>query len=132
MNDPVADFLTRIRNAIRVNKDTARIPYSNLKLSLAKVLQEEGYINGFNVVDEDQAAKKAIEVVLKYTANGMPVISNLRRVSRPGLRKYCKASEAPRVFNGLGISVISTSTGLITDRKARHNNVGGEVLCQVW
>jgi small subunit ribosomal protein S8 len=122
-NDPVSDLLTRVRNAILVNKEQVSIPYSKLKHSLASLLQEEGYVNHVQVINEDSAPTKSIIIDLKYVS-GVPAIS--------GLRKYTRAQYAPRVYSGLGISVISTSQGLKTDRKARAEKVGGEILCQVW
>ena len=130
-NDPVSDFLTRIRNGLMVRKDKVSIPYSKLKLNLAELLRNEGYINDVKIVNEDDAALKSLIVDLKYV-NKEPVISGIRKVSKPGLRKYSKAKYAPRVFSGLGISVLTTSKGLLTDRKARQEGVGGEILCQVW
>jgi small subunit ribosomal protein S8 len=130
-NDPVSDLLTRVRNAILVNKEQVSIPYSKLKHSLASLLQEEGYVNHVQVINEDDAPRKSIIIDLKYVS-GVPAISGLRKVSKPGLRKYTRAQYAPRVYSGLGISVISTSQGLKTDRKARAEKVGGEILCQVW
>jgi small subunit ribosomal protein S8 len=130
-NDPVSDLLTRVRNAILVNKEQVSIPYSKLKHSLASLLQEEGYVNHVQVINEDDAPRKSIIIDLKYVS-GVPAISGLRKVSKPGLRKYTRAQYAPRVYSGLGISVISTSQGLKTDRKARTEKVGGEILCQVW
>ncbi|MEY3369844.1 MAG: hypothetical protein RLZZ361_514 [Cyanobacteriota bacterium] len=130
-NDPVSDLLTRVRNAILVNKEQVSIPYSKLKHSLASLLQEEGYVNHVQVINEDSAPTKSIIIDLKYVS-GVPAISGLRKVSKPGLRKYTRAQYAPRVYSGLGISVISTSQGLKTDRKARAEKVGGEILCQVW
>jgi len=130
-NDPVSDLLTRVRNAILVNKEQVSIPYSKLKHSLASLLQEEGYVNHVQVINEDDAPRKSIIIDLKYVG-GVPAISGLRKVSKPGLRKYTRAQYAPRVYSGLGISVITTSQGLKTDRKARAEKVGGEILCQVW
>jgi small subunit ribosomal protein S8 len=130
-NDPVSDLLTRVRNAILVNKEQVSVPYSKLKHSLATLLQEEGYVNHVQVINEDDAPRKSIIIDLKYV-NGVPAISGLRKVSKPGLRKYTRAQYAPRVYSGLGISVITTSQGLKTDRKARAEKVGGEILCQVW
>jgi small subunit ribosomal protein S8 len=130
-NDPVSDLLTRVRNAILVNKEQVSIPYSKLKHSLANLLQEEGYVNHVQVINEDDAPRKSIIIDLKYVG-GVPAISGLRKVSKPGLRKYTRAQYAPKVYSGLGISVISTSQGLKTDRKARAEKVGGEILCQVW
>ncbi len=128
--DPIADMLTRIRNANMVTLPEVSMPSSKLKVALAKLLKEEGYI-----VDYKETAEgvfKTLTITLKYDENNKPVITNLRRVSRPGLRTYHKAKNLEQVFGGMGISVISTSKGLLTDRKARKENLGGEVLCQVW
>lgn len=130
-NDPVSDFLTRVRNALLVHKEQVSIPFSTLKLNLANLLQEEGYVNHVQVINEDDAARKSIVIDLKYVG-GEPAITGLRKISKPGLRKYTKAQYAPRVYSGLGISVVTTSQGLKTDRRARAEKVGGEILCQVW
>ena len=128
--DPIADMLTRIRNANVAGHPSVEVPSSKLKLELAKLLKSEGYIAEFT---EKEAGKfKSIKIDLKYDENGKPVITNLRRVSKPGLRDYRKAKNLPKIFDGLGIAVVSTSKGLLTDRKARQANVGGEVLCYVW
>ena len=128
--DPIADMLTRIRNANIAKHSDLEIPCSNLKLELAKLLKGEGYIEKFEVKEGDKF--KMIKVVLKYDEQGQPVIGNLRRVSKPGLRNYKKSKNLPKVMDGMGIAVISTSKGLLTDKKARKENVGGEVLCYVW
>ncbi len=128
--DPIADMLTRIRNANIAKHAEVQIPVSNLKLELAKLLKSEGYIQDYNVVDGEKF--KMINVSLKYDDKNLPIISNLKRVSRPGLRDYRKSKNLPKVMDGLGIAIISTSKGLLTDRKARKENVGGEVLCYVW
>ena len=130
-NDPVSDCLTRIRNGLMVKKDKVAIPYSKLKFELVKLLRDEGYVNDVKIVNEDDAALKSIVVDLRYV-NKEPAIKGIRKVSKPGLRKYSKAKYSPRVLSGLGISVLTTSKGLLTDRKARKENVGGEILCQVW
>ena len=128
MSDPIADMLTRIRNAQRVEKTEVVMPSSKLKVAIANVLKDEGYIEGFTVTED--AGKAQLTVGLKYYA-GRPVIERLERVSRPGLRIY-KASDAiPSVMNGLGVAIVSTSKGLMTDRKARSSGVGGEVICYV-
>ncbi len=129
MSDPISDMLTRIRNAQLAEKATVSMPSSKLKVAIAEVLKEEGYIDGFNVVKAD-GGKATLEVGLKYYA-GSSVIEKIQRVSRPGLRIYKGSSEIPQVMNGLGIAIVSTSKGLMTDRKARANGVGGEVLCIV-
>ncbi len=130
MSDPLADMLTRIRNATMVKFDTVEIPKSKIKVNVAKVLQEEGYISGWEVNDEGPQGTLIIN--LKYGPDGDSVITGLQRVSKPGLRQYAKAGSIPTVLNGLGVSIISTSQGLLTDRAARKLNAGGEILCQVW
>ncbi len=128
MSDPIADMLTRIRNAQMAEKSTVAMPSSKLKVALAKILQEEGYVDGYKINDE--GGKPVLEVGLKYYAN-RPVIEMMQRVSRPGLRIYKGSKDIPNVMNGLGVAIISTSKGLMTDRKARANGIGGEVLCIV-
>ncbi len=128
MSDPIADMLTRIRNAQRADKVVVAMPSSKLKVSIAGVLKEEGYIEDFGVRDE--AGKPVLEVQLKYYA-GRPVIEKIERVSRPGLRIYKGSEDIPVVMNGLGVAIVSTSRGVMTDRKARASGVGGEVLCVV-
>ena len=129
INDPIADALTRIRNANMVKHETVSMPASNLKEELIKVLQNEGYVQGYTVEEKD--GFKFINVTLKYD-RGHSVITGLQRVSKPGLRVYSKAKNMPRVFDGMGIAVISTSKGLMTEKAARANKLGGEVLCYVW
>ena len=128
--DPIADMLTRIRNANMVTLPEVSMPSSKLKVALAKLLKEEGYIVDYK--EEVNGVFKTLTITLKYDEHNKPVITNLRRVSRPGLRTYHKAKNLEQVFGGMGISVISTSKGLLTDRKARKENLGGEVICQVW
>ena len=128
MSDPIADMLTRIRNAQQVKKNSVAMPSSKVKVAIATVLRDEGYIDSFNVTEE--AGKAELNVGLKYYA-GRPVIERLERVSRPGLRIYKGRDELPSVMNGLGVAIISTSKGVMTDRKARATGVGGEVLCYV-
>ncbi|MGA7276878.1 MAG: 30S ribosomal protein S8 [Desulfocapsaceae bacterium] len=130
MSDPLADMLTRIRNAVMVKFDSVEMPKSKIKVSVAKVLQEEGYIAGYDVTDDGPQGTLIIN--LKYGPNGESVITGLKRVSKPGLRQYARAGAIPTVLNGLGVSIISTSQGLVTDRAARKMNSGGEILCQVW
>jgi small subunit ribosomal protein S8 len=128
MSDPIADMLTRIRNAQMAEKVTVVMPSSKIKVAIAKVLQDEGYVEGFNVASN--GGKPLLEIGLKYYA-GRPVIEKVQRISRPGLRIYKGCEDIPNVMNGLGIAIVSTSKGLMTDRKARANGVGGEVLCIV-
>ena len=129
ISDPIADALTRIRNANMVKHESVCMPHSNLKEELIKVLKTQGYVDGYTVCEEN--GFKNICVTLKYT-NGQSVISGLQRISKPGLRVYSKAKNMPRVFDGMGIAVISTSKGLMTEKEARANKLGGEVLCYVW
>src|SRR5215510_12432658 len=128
MSDPIADMLTRIRNAQASEKVTVAMPASKLKVAIANVLKDEGYIEGFKVSQD--GSKPQLEIALKYYA-GRPVIEKIERVSRPGLRIYKQKHDIPRVMNGLGIAIVSTSQGVMTDRKARATGVGGEVLCIV-
>ena len=128
MSDPIADMLTRIRNAQMAEKVTVAMPSSKLKVALAKVLQDEGYVDGFKVISDN--GKSTLEIGLKYYAD-RPVIEKIQRVSRPGLRIYKGSEQIPQVMNGLGVAIVSTSKGLMTDRKARANGIGGEVLCIV-
>jgi small subunit ribosomal protein S8 len=132
MTDPIADMLTRIRNANVAMHETVRMPSSKLKESLAKLLEREGYISGFSVADDQGRPGRILEVRMKYTPERERTISGIRRVSKPGLRVYSKADTLPRVLGGLGVAVLSTSQGLMTDREARQRRVGGEVLCYVW
>ncbi len=128
MSDPIADMLTRIRNAQMVEKASVTMPSSKLKVAIAQVLKDEGYIEGFQV--RGDAAKPELEIALKYSA-GRPVIERLERVSRPGLRIYKGRDAIPQVMNGLGVAIVTTPKGVMTDRKARQAGVGGEVLCYV-
>ncbi len=128
MTDPISDMLTRIRNAQAVHKTTVNMPSSKLKTAIAQVLKDEGYIDGYAIRQDD--GKPEIEISLKYYA-GQPVIEKIERVSRPGLRIYRGRDDIPRVMNGLGIAIVSTSRGVMTDRKARATGIGGEVLCIV-
>jgi small subunit ribosomal protein S8 len=128
MTDPIADMLTRIRNAQMVEQAVVAMPSSKVKLAIAKVLKDEGYIDAFKVSGDD--VKPLLEIALKYYA-GRPVIEKIERVSKPGLRIYRSKDDIPRVMNGLGIAIVSTSRGVMTDRKARATGVGGEVLCIV-
>ena len=130
ITDPVADMLTRIRNANTAKHESVDVPASNLKKAIAQILLDEGYIKSFEVVED--GTQGIIRIQLKYLAGKEKVISGLRRVSKPGLRVYAGADELPRVLKGLGIEIISTSKGVMTDKKARANHVGGEVLAFVW
>ena len=131
MTDPIADYLTRIRNAVMARKRVVEIPASNLKKDITKLLFEKGYI--LNYKFEDVGPQGNIKIALKYhPETKVPAIKGIRRVSRPGLRKYAGSDELPRVLNGLGIALISTSKGIMTDKEARNMNVGGEVLCYVY
>ncbi len=129
MSDPIADMLTRIRNAQMAEKVIVAMPSSKIKVAIAKVLQDEGYVDGYKV-SEREDGKPVLEIGLKYYA-GRPVIEKVQRVSRPGLRIYKGCEDIPKVMNGLGIAIVSTSRGLMTDHKARANGIGGEVLCIV-
>ena len=128
MSDPIADMLTRIRNAQSVDKAVVAMPSSKIKVAIAQVLKDEGYIEGFSVRSED--GKSQLEIALKYYA-GRPVIERIERVSRPGLRVYRGREAIPAVMNGLGVAIVTTPKGVMTDRKARQTGVGGEVLCYV-
>jgi len=128
MHDPIADMLTRIRNAQRADKPTVSMPSSKLKVAIAQVLKDEGYIEHFAVREEDK--KPQLDIELKYYA-GRPVIERIERVSKPGLRIYRGVNDIPKVMNGLGIAIVSTSMGVMTDRKARSQGIGGELLCIV-
>lgn len=132
MTDPIADMLTRIRNANTAKHDKVRMPSSNQKVALAKVLESEGYIQGFEVSPAAKGPGETLTITMKYSDDRNRTISGLRRISTPGLRVYRKADAVPRVLGGLGVAVLSTSLGLMTDREARQRNVGGEVLCYVW
>ena len=130
MTDPIADMLTRIRNANQNRSKEVIIPSSKMKLSIAKILKEEGFIEEFNVNNE--SVQSTLTLTLKYGQNKERVITGLKRISKPGLRVYAKAEDIPRVLNGLGIAIISTPKGIMTDKLARKNNVGGEVIAYIW
>ncbi len=132
MTDPIADMLTRLRNANTAMHDTVKMPSSKLKVSLAGLLQKEGYIDGFDVSPSTTGPGSVLEIKLKYASDRTRTIAGLRRVSKPGLRIYAQADRMPRVLGGMGVAVLSTSQGLMTDREARNRRVGGEVLCYVW
>ena len=130
ITDPIADMLTRIRNANTAKHETVDIPASNMKKAIAEILNEEGYIKGYQIIEDGKQG--VIRITLKYAANKQKVISGIQRVSKPGLRMYAPADELPRVLKGLGIAIISTSKGIMTDKKARAQHIGGEVLAFVW
>jgi small subunit ribosomal protein S8 len=128
--DPIADMLTRIRNASSARHEKVVVPASRLKLRIAEVLREEGFIKEF--VRHDDGVQGAITIVLKYTTDRTPAITDIKRVSKPGLRRYVPTDEIPRVLNGMGIAILSTSKGVLVDREARKQKVGGELICTVW
>ncbi len=130
MTDPIADMLTRVRNASNAKHESVDVPSSNIKKEMTKILLDEGYIKSFDVIDDGKQG--LIRIQLKYGQDNEKVISGIRRISKPGLKVYCKAQEVPKVLGGLGIAILSTSKGILTDRKAREEGVGGEVLCYVW
>lgn len=132
MTDPLADMLTRIRNAVRVERPTVELPVSKVKRGVAEVLKREGYIWDWHEADEEGLPTKQLHIDLKYGPNGERVIRHIRRVSKPGRRVYARADNLKPVLNGLGISIISTSRGVISDREARQRKLGGEVLCELW
>ena len=130
MTDPIADMLTIIRNAVNAKHQVVEVPASNIKKSIAQILLDEGFIDGFNVTDDGKQG--IITIDLKYGPNEEKVISGIKRISKPGLRVYARANEVPKVLGGLGIAIVSTSKGLVTDKVARKEGIGGEVICYVW
>ncbi|HUT65370.1 MAG TPA: 30S ribosomal protein S8 [Spirochaetota bacterium] len=130
LSDPVSDMLTILRNANRAKKEKVDIPASKLKMEIIKIFKNEGYIKNFKIIEEGN--RSYIRIYLKYTQTGNGIIHNLKRVSKPGLRVYKRKHELPRIFNGFGTSIISTSKGVLTDKKAREQEVGGEVICYIW
>ena len=128
--DPIADMLTRIRNANALRYEEVSMPSSKIKEGIARILKNEGFINEFSVAEEE--GKKTLTITLKYSASGDRVITDLKRISKPGLRRYAEADKIPSVLKGLGIAIVSTPNGLLTDKQARKQNVGGEILCYVW
>jgi len=130
VTDPIADLLTRIRNALTAKHDGCIVPYSKMKESIVQILKDEGYISSFEIVETGGC--KNINIVFKYGRKFERVITNLKRISKPGLRVYCGVDDLPRVLDGLGLAIISTSKGVMSDRNARKSKVGGEVLCYVW
>jgi small subunit ribosomal protein S8 len=132
MTDPIADMLTRVRNANIAMHDTVTMPSSKLKENIAKILENEGYIEGFSVADDTTRPGRLLEIKLKYSPERKRTISGIKRISKPGLRVYAKRDKLPRVLGGLGIAIISTSRGLVTDKQAAKQGIGGEILCYVW
>ncbi len=130
INDPIADMLTRIRNAQIARHDTVSMPASNMKKNIAKLMQNEGFIKSYEVIDDGLQGE--IKITLKYLEKKQPVIVGLKRISKPGLRVYASCEDLPKVLGGLGVAIISTSKGVMTDRMARKENLGGEVLCYIW
>ena len=130
MSDPIADMLTRIRNANTAKHDTVDVPASKMKISIADILLKEGYIKGYDVIEDGKQG--LIRMQLKYGKNGEKVITGIKKISKPGMRVYADRNNVPKVLNGIGISVISTSKGIVTDKQARELGVGGEVICYVW
>jgi len=128
--DPIADMLTRIRNANTVKHESVTVPASNVKKAIAQILLDEGYIKGYEIISEGSSSM--IKIDLKYGSNKQKVITGLKRISKPGLKVYAKKEEIPKVLGGLGIAIISTSKGIMTDKEARSKGIGGEVLCYVW
>ena len=130
ITDPIADMLTRIRNAATAKHDTVDVPASNMKKAIAEILLEEGFIKNYQLIDN--STQGIIRITLKYGANKTKIINGLKRISKPGLRVYASCEELPKVLRGLGIALVSTSKGIMTDKKARQENVGGEVLAYIW
>ena len=130
VSDPIADMLTRVRNANMAEKKIVSLPHSKIKSEVARLLKQEGFISDFSV--EDNNGKSILNLFLKYTLEREPVIQGLRRISKPSCRRYANAEELPRVLGGIGIAILSTSSGLMTDSEAREKNIGGEILCYIW
>ena len=131
VSDPIADMLTRIRNANMAEKVSVEVPSSKIKIEIAKLLKSEGFVSDYSIIKIDEN-KPSLAINLKYTADREPVIQGLQRVSKPSCRKYVNADEVPRVLGGIGIAILSTSKGVITDTEARKQNIGGEILCYIW
>jgi small subunit ribosomal protein S8 len=130
MTDPIADMLTRIRNALMASYNSVDVPGSRMKINIAKVLKSEGFIKNFKLIDDKKQG--IIKIYFKYDEKGEPIIDGLKRISKPGCRIYAKSDKIPKVLNGFGINILSTSKGIITDKQAREMGVGGEVICSVW
>jgi small subunit ribosomal protein S8 len=131
VTDPIADYLTRMRNAQQARHRVVDIPLSNMKKSITEILYDQGFIHRYKI-DKEDGPQGTIKIALKYRNNGEPVIRKMGRISRPGLRQYAKSDEVPRVINGLGVCIVSTSQGLMTDKQAREKNIGGELICYVY
>ncbi len=131
VTDAIGDFLTRIRNAQRAHHRTVEAPASKLKIAIAEILKDQGYIADYELIRPDGAVQPTLRLHLKYY-QGKPVIREIKRISKPGIRRYARVNELPQVYHGLGIAIVSTSTGVITDKEARRRGVGGEVICTVW
>jgi small subunit ribosomal protein S8 len=132
VNDPIADMLTRIRNAVRARHESVNIPSSRVKVAIANVLKDEGFIRDFAIVNDEGRPQPMLKVDLSYSRQKQPVLSGIQRVSKPGLRVYVRRDEIPRVYGGLGIAILSTPKGIMTGQEARRQSVGGELLCYVW
>jgi small subunit ribosomal protein S8 len=130
LTDPIADLLTRVRNALRAKKKEVNVPSSILKVEIARIMKEEGYIRGYKIIEDNKQG--ILNIVLKYTDDNQSVITGLRRVSKPGCRIYCTRDSIPKVLNGLGVVIISTSQGVMTDKQCEEQGIGGEVLCEIW
>jgi small subunit ribosomal protein S8 len=130
MSDPLADMLTRIRNGVMARYDSVEVPMSKIKVGVAKVLKQEGYITDYHIMDK--GAQGVLKIDLKYGPKNEGVITGIRRISKPGLRQYSKTDRIPKVMSGLGVAILTTSRGIMTDREARSMNIGGELLCEVW
>ncbi|MDD8031333.1 MAG: 30S ribosomal protein S8 [Acidobacteriota bacterium] len=130
LTDPIADMLTRVRNALQAKKKEVSMPSSILKVEIARIMKEEGYIKGYKIIEDNKQG--ILNIVLKYTDDNQSVITGLRRVSKPGCRIYCSRDSIPKVLNGLGVVIISTSHGIMTDKQCEEQGIGGEVLCEIW
>lgn len=130
MTDPIADMLTRIRNGLKASHEVVDIPCSKMKINIAKVIKSEGYIRNFKIISD--GSHRSIRIFLKYDEHGIPIISGLKRVSKPSCRVYMKYDKIPKILDGFGINIVSTSKGLLTDKQARKMTIGGEILCSVW
>ncbi len=130
LSDPIADMLTRMRNATLAGREMLELPHSRVKGEIARILKQEGYI--IDYAEDGAPTRRTLRLILKYAPDGTPMLRGLRRISRPGRRRYSAVGEMPKVLNGLGIAIVSTSAGILTDRQARHRKTGGEILCYIW